>query len=74
MEQMPFDTYIRYYGERHSLTEGDVEFMIGLMQRAISEAVRGERIAAAKLAWEMQSRDFGGGTAIGNAIHDGKHV
>lgn len=32
---------------------------------------REERQANANLAWEMQIEQFGGGTAIGNAIADG---
>lgn len=45
-----------------------------LIEEAIIEAVKEERIANANLAWEMQSEQFGGGSAIGNAIQDGKRA
>jgi hypothetical protein len=35
---------------------------------SVTEAVREAYRRAAQKAWEMQQRDFGGGTAIGNAM------
>jgi len=42
-----------------------------LIEQAIGEAVKEERRRCAQVAWDMQMRDFGGGTAIGNAIEEG---
>ena len=44
------------------------------LAKAIDDAVQEERKAAANLAWEMQMEQFGGGTAIGNAIAEGQRA
>lgn len=38
----------------------------------LEEAIKAERKACAELAWQMQSQQFGGGTAIGNTIQERK--
>ena len=40
-------------------------------QVRVKDAIAAERNRAARLAWKMQMEQFGGGTAIGNAIQDG---
>ncbi len=65
---MDFEEQIRHYADRHNLMDDDVEFILGLLRMAIAR----ERSRAANLAWEMQMRSFGGGTAIGNAIQEGQ--
>jgi len=45
----------------------DVDCKI-ILDRLISEAVAKERRRCADIAWKMQQEQFGGGTAIGNAI------
>ena len=61
---MSYEDQIRYYSSRHDLTDGDAEFMIGLLRDALAK----QRHKHAEIAWKMQMEDFGGGTAIGNAI------
>src|SRR4051812_26029671 len=42
----------------------------GIAYRAYLAGVAHERGRAAKIAWHLQSTQFGGGTAIGNAIQE----